>query len=368
MEKSKSDNFKENVYDRNEHYRNSEFIILSSFKSSVIKIILKDRWGYHRMNLNSLLKGSKPSIKSAIFPLNYLKNKLSETHIDFKYSNYRILKYNDFENIEVQTPFGVVVTNISNLYRGTQLGIGSSPNKTEYALNYLNYIHRNKYKILPFVFKNSKQYLRVVCPIHGEFKITYDCFKYRSCPKCGNASRKKYSISDFFEKYYNKYPCSPYNYEKFKYINSHFKTVITCLKHGDFLQTPSNHMNGQGCPKCSSENKPGGMKWWLNTKGKIGTLYILKCYNPQEEFVKIGITSKNIKERYRSKKLMPYEYEILKQYEYSNKQIPFLLEKHLLEKFKAKKYIPNISFGGSKKECFRIRIETVEKEIKKWLN
>ena len=33
--------------------------------------------------------------------------------------------------------------------------------------------------------------------------------------------------------------------------NSMGKVTITCPIHGDFLQTPKNHLHGQGCPKCS---------------------------------------------------------------------------------------------------------------------
>ena len=28
------------------------------------------------------------------------------------------------------------------------------------------------------------------------------------------------------------------------------KVVITCLTHGDFEQTPANHLKSQGCSKC----------------------------------------------------------------------------------------------------------------------
>ena len=33
----------------------------------------------------------------------------------------------------------------------------------------------------------------------------------------------------------------------------HDKVIITCAKHGDFLQAPHEHMKGQGCPKCAIE-------------------------------------------------------------------------------------------------------------------
>ena len=33
----------------------------------------------------------------------------------------------------------------------------------------------------------------------------------------------------------------------------HDKVIITCKKHGDFLQAPHEHMKGQGCPICGKE-------------------------------------------------------------------------------------------------------------------
>ena len=44
-----------------------------------------------------------------------------------------------------------------------------------------------------------------------------------------------------------------YDYSKVKYVNQRTKVVITCPIHGDFEQTPKNHMNGQGCPKCGAK-------------------------------------------------------------------------------------------------------------------
>ena len=41
-----------------------------------------------------------------------------------------------------------------------------------------------------------------------------------------------------------------YNYNKTVYINNKSKVIITCPIHGDFEQTPGNHSNGVGCPRC----------------------------------------------------------------------------------------------------------------------
>ena len=46
-----------------------------------------------------------------------------------------------------------------------------------------------------------------------------------------------------------------YDYEKTIYKNNSTKVIITCPIHGDFLQTPSHHLNGTGCQKCSGKTK-----------------------------------------------------------------------------------------------------------------
>ena len=44
-----------------------------------------------------------------------------------------------------------------------------------------------------------------------------------------------------------------YSYDHFVFVNTHTKGWITCPIHGDFLQTPKNHLQGQGCPICGKE-------------------------------------------------------------------------------------------------------------------
>src|SRR5574343_427611 len=46
-----------------------------------------------------------------------------------------------------------------------------------------------------------------------------------------------------------------YDYSKAEYINNYTKVVIICQDHGEFSQTPKNHLKGQGCKKCVSKNK-----------------------------------------------------------------------------------------------------------------
>jgi len=43
---------------------------------------------------------------------------------------------------------------------------------------------------------------------------------------------------------------SSYDYSKVKYLKSSQKVKIICPKHGVFMQTPNNHLAGQGCMQC----------------------------------------------------------------------------------------------------------------------
>jgi very-short-patch-repair endonuclease len=44
-----------------------------------------------------------------------------------------------------------------------------------------------------------------------------------------------------------------YCYAKVNYISSRTKVLISCKKHGEFLQTPDSHLSGKGCKKCGHE-------------------------------------------------------------------------------------------------------------------
>ena len=41
-----------------------------------------------------------------------------------------------------------------------------------------------------------------------------------------------------------------YDYSNINYMNSDTHIEIICKKHGKFLCTPTNHLQGTGCPKC----------------------------------------------------------------------------------------------------------------------
>lgn len=107
------------------------------------------------------------------------------------------------------------------------------------------------------------------------------------------------------------------------------------------------------CPECVSRNTGWTRTSWKNScEGKIAKLYVIKCFDREEEFYKIGITNRTLEERFYHHSIFPYEYTI--EYLIESEEDPiyiYELERLLHGLHKDVKYIPNKVFPGST-ECF----------------
>jgi len=113
---------------------------------------------------------------------------------------------------------------------------------------------------------------------------------------------------------------------------------------------------GYGCPRCSYDKMYGSynktianrhIEEWLKEKAII---YIINCYNNNENFYKIGITTRSTKERFCRTKEMPYNYKIVLEI-CTNLYDAVYLEQELHYDNKNYKYEPLIHFEGHT-ECF----------------
>ena len=69
----------------------------------------------------------------------------------------------------------------------------------------------------------------------------------QGCPTCGGSESK---TKELFIRDAQQIHGDKYNYSKVEYINAYTKVKIICPKHGDFMQTPHNHISSKnGCPK-----------------------------------------------------------------------------------------------------------------------
>lgn len=58
---------------------------------------------------------------------------------------------------------------------------------------------------------------------------------------------------EFVEKCHKKHN-NKYDYSKSIYVTQKERVIITCLKHGDFIQIAKSHLRGDGCRLCGNEN------------------------------------------------------------------------------------------------------------------
>src|SRR4051812_24551385 len=114
----------------------------------------------------------------------------------------------------------------------------------------------NKYGYEKVVYTRAKDKVVITCHEHGDFlqspNMHLGSFCVIGCPKCANKFRSdclRHDTKKFIglgRVIHNNF----YSYEKTEYVDSKAKVVITCPKHGDFEQLPTNHLRNHGCQKC----------------------------------------------------------------------------------------------------------------------
>ena len=111
-----------------------------------------------------------------------------------------------------------------------------------------NKIHNYKYDYSNVEYINYGTKVKIICKLHGEFSQTPKNHNGgQGCSGCFGTTKR--TIEEFIEKA-NNIHSSKFNYSKVMYENTNKKVIIGCNVHGDFLQTPYNHLSGQGCRKC----------------------------------------------------------------------------------------------------------------------
>lgn len=144
-------------------------------------------------------------------------------------------------------------------------------------------IHGNKYdySLTKVEETKSDDKLQIVCPKHGLFlQRKYDHLNGKGCPLCGR-DKVKLKLSYFIERGREVHG-DKYDYSKVDLNNrtEDGKVCIIChevdkfgREHGEFWQTPANHTNGFGCPKCSGRVNMGKDEFIFRTKQIHGDKY-----------------------------------------------------------------------------------------------
>ena len=119
-------------------------------------------------------------------------------------------------------------------------------------------VHGDKYSYEKTFYESSRDKVCIICPIHGEFwQSPNKHLAGRGCPECAIKKRlvsRKGNKDSFIEKA-NKIHNGKYCYDKVEYVNNREKVCIICPVHGEFWQSPGNHLYGYGCPECGVEKR-----------------------------------------------------------------------------------------------------------------
>lgn len=154
-------------------------------------------------------------------------------------------------------------------------------------------IHDCKYSYEKVVYAKAREKVCITCPDHGDFWQTPNKhLSGQGCPECGGVQRID---TEIFIKRSRAVHGEQYSYTKLKIVNGKTKVCITCPEHGDFWQTPNNHLNHkQGCPLCSLMKQGDQRKLTLCDFIKKSLLihgvkydYTLTTYNGYDNKLKI---------------------------------------------------------------------------------
>lgn len=291
------------------------------------------------------------------------------------------IKSKDKTFIYFECDYGLCKKRISN-FCTYAINTSCIIDRTKYYKNLLFKLYNNKFDYSLVECKNNiRDKITLICNVnktHGEFYKPIDLIGNVEirCPKCSAEKfiiNQTYTLDQFVEKANLKHN-NKYDYSKSIYTHSKNNINIYCPIHKkEFIQNAHLHLTGSGCQLCANEsvsnklalNPPGWtLTNWINSSKKSlffdsFKLYILRCWNDEEEFFKIGRTFTTVKKRFLGKNL-PYQYEIIKVIENENAKYIYNLENELKRKNKINKYLPKKHFNG-KHECFN---KIIMEEIK----
>lgn len=105
-------------------------------------------------------------------------------------------------------------------------------------------------------FNGSHSIIPIECPKHGRFEIEARRHLLYDCKECSYENRmlSLRSDTDRFKTNAIKIHGDKYDYSKVRYVTAKTPVLIVCPIHGEFWQTPNDHLCGKGCKYCKESH------------------------------------------------------------------------------------------------------------------
>lgn len=221
--------------------------------------------------------------------------------------------------------------------------------------------HKGKYDYTNTKYTDYNSYIEFRCKKH-DCKISQLAKSHlhnkggcKACKKEAVCNKHLKTQQDFIKDGVEKHN-GYYDYSKSEYINSKTKLIIGCPIHGDFKQTPNDHLNGHGCRKCGNVGSTYNIKKAERNKeewSKTQTvLYLIEFKSEDENYIKIGISNEkdlrhSVLERVSKCKIVDSLLINIDLYK------AVIVEQTTIKDIKHCKYVPLQNYPGYT-ECFKI--------------
>lgn len=141
-------------------------------------------------------------------------------------------------------------------------------------------VHGEKYDYSLVEYEDGHKKVPIICHEKDEFGNEHGIFWQTpknhlhgyGCKKCSG----NYLDKDLFIAKANKIHDGKYLYDEVEYKTTKTLVKILCPEHGYFMQQPSSHLNGRGCPLCKTSHLERSVKKALE---KSGVLHIYQYRN-----------------------------------------------------------------------------------------
>lgn len=220
-------------------------------------------------------------------------------------------------------------------------------------------VHGTAYTYDRVVYTNNNTPVIITCRIHGDFmqKPVKHTSHKNGCPRCAGVTNTHDFVVEATKVHDNKY-----DYSLVSYVASRTRVDIICPLHGIFSQTPNHHLQGYGCSECGRDQLVG--RYCEATLAETdlgqspGQLYFIKltCAQTKDAFYKIGITKDDVNVRWGGKK---HRIDVVAT-KFGTLYEMYIIEQHVLQTFKAFKYVPPSLMGDGHTECFKFDESTAQ--------